>query len=146
MKHKIVEQAVRWLEKMGIEVEHNEELQQFEFEYNGAFVIIDANPPTPRDVFSIACPYIFPDETSSENKAIFEKAKQWWAEHTDADYCFCEMVDNDCAVVWCLYARYRKGVLRKYELLKMLDEVVYQWNLFMIAISSSFNNQLNIKC
>ena len=51
MKHKIVEQAVRWLEKMGIEVEHNEELQQFEFEYKGAFVIIDANPPTPRDVF-----------------------------------------------------------------------------------------------
>ena len=98
MKHKIVEQAVRWLEKMGIEVEYNEELQQFEFEYKGAFVIIDANPPTPRDVFSIACPYIFPDETSSENKAIFEKVKQWWAEHTDADYCFCEMVDNDCAV------------------------------------------------
>ena len=54
---KIVEQAVRWLEKMDIEVEHNEELQQFEFEYKDAFVIIDANHSTPRDVFSIDCPY-----------------------------------------------------------------------------------------
>ena len=100
-------------------------------------MIIDANHSTPKDVFSITCPYIFPDASSSENKAIFEKAQKRWAEHTDADYCFCEMVDNDCAVVWCLYARYRKGVLRKYELLEMLDEVVYQWNLFMIAISNS---------
>ena len=39
----VVNQAVRWLEKMGIAVEHNEELQQFEFEYKDAFVIIDAN-------------------------------------------------------------------------------------------------------
>ena len=76
MKHKIVEQAVRWLEKMGIEVEHNEELQQFEFEYKGAFVIIDANHSTPKDVFSITCPYIFPDASSSENKAIFEKQRR----------------------------------------------------------------------
>lgn len=60
MKHKIVEQAVRWLEKMGIEVEHNEELQQFEFEYKGAFVIIDANPPTPRDVFFNRLPIYIP--------------------------------------------------------------------------------------
>ena len=141
----IVNQAVQWLEKMGICVEYNAELQEFEFEYKDAFVIIDANHSTPKDVFSITCPYIFPDASSSENKAIFEKAKKRWAEHTDADYCFCEMVDNNCAVVWCLYARYRKGVLRKYELLEMLDEVVYQWNLFMLAISSSFNNQLSIK-
>ncbi|MBQ5882069.1 MAG: hypothetical protein IIW70_04510 [Bacteroidales bacterium] len=30
MKHKIVEQAVRWLEKIGIGVEYNAELQEFE--------------------------------------------------------------------------------------------------------------------
>lgn len=145
MKHKIVEQAVRWLEKMGIEVEHNEELQQFEFEYKGAFVIIDANPPTPRDVFSIACPYIFPDETSSENKAIFEKAKEWWTKHIDTEHCFCEFVDNDLAYICCLYGRYCKGPLRKYELVEILDDTIQKWELFMIAISSSFNNQLNIK-
>ena len=143
MKHKIVEQAVRWLEKMGIEVEHNEELQEFEFEYKGAFMIIHTD--TPEGVLSFTCPYVFPDESSNLNKVIFEEAKEWWTKHIDTEHCFCEMVDNDCAVVWCLYARYCEGALRKCELLKMLNDVVYQWNLFMIAISSSFNNQLNIK-
>ena len=81
MKHKIVEQAVRWLEKMGIEVEHNEELQQFEFEYKGAFMIIHTD--TPEGVLSFTCPYVFPDEVSNENKTIFEKAKEWWTKHID---------------------------------------------------------------
>jgi hypothetical protein len=37
----IVQQAVQWLEKMGIGVEYNAELQEFKFEYKDAFVIIN---------------------------------------------------------------------------------------------------------
>mgnify|MGYP007119867476 CR=1 FL=1 len=46
----IVNQAVQWLEKMGVEVEYNAELQEFEFEYKDAFVII--NTDTPEGVIS----------------------------------------------------------------------------------------------
>ena len=71
----IVQQAVQWLEKMGIGVEYNAELQEFEFEYKDAFVII--NTDTPEGVLSLCCPYVFPDELSNENKTICEKAKEW---------------------------------------------------------------------
>ena len=46
----IVQQAVRWLEKIGIGVEYNAELQEFEFEYKDALVII--NTDTPEGVIS----------------------------------------------------------------------------------------------
>lgn len=135
VKSKIVEQAVRWLEKIGIGVEYNVELQEFEFEYKGAFVII--NTDTPEGVISFTCPYMFPDERSSENKATFERAKEWWTKHIDTAHCFCEFVDNDCAYICCLYGRNRKDALRKYELLEMMDDTIYKWELFMIAISDA---------
>lgn len=47
----IVQQAVQWLEKMSIGVEYNAELQEFEFEYKDAFVII--NTDTPEGVLSL---------------------------------------------------------------------------------------------
>ena len=65
----IVQQAVQWLEKIGIGVEYNAELQGFEFEYKDAFVII--NTDTHEGVLSFICPYVFPDEISNENKTIF---------------------------------------------------------------------------
>ena len=71
----IVQQAVQWLEKMGIGVEYNAELQEFEFEYKDAFVII--NTDTPEVVLSLCCQHVFPDELSNENKTICEKAKEW---------------------------------------------------------------------
>ena len=133
MKHKIVEQAVRWLEKMGIEVEHNEELQEFEFEYKGAFMIIHTD--TPEGVLSFTCPYVFPDEVLNENKAIFEMAKCWWSEYIFTEHCFCEFVDNDCAFVCCLYDRNNATALRKTELIEMLNDAVSKWELFSFAIS-----------
>ena len=139
----IVNQAIRWLEKMGICVEYNAELQEFEFEYNDTFVIL--NTDTPEGVLSFTCPYVFPDESSNLNKVIFEEAKNWWAEQISTEYCFCEFVDNDCAYVCCLYGRNRKDALRKYELIEALEDTIFKWKLFIIAISSSFNNQLNIK-
>ena len=139
----IVNQAVRWLEKMGIEVEHNEELQQFEFEYKDTFVIL--NTDTPEGVLLFTCPYVFPDESSNLNKVVFQKAKEWWTKHIDTEHCFCEFVDNDCAYICCLYGRNRKDALRKYELIEALEDTIFKWKLFIIAISSSFNNQLNIK-
>ena len=139
----IVNQAVQWLEKMGVEVELNMGLEQFEFEYNDTFVIL--NTDTPEGVLSFTCPYVFPDESSNLNKVIFEEAKNWWAEQISTEYCFCEIVDNDCAYVCCLYGRNRKDALRKYELIEALEDTIFKWKLFIIAISSSFNNQLNIK-
>ena len=139
----IVNQAVQWLEKMGVEVELNMGLEQFEFEYNDTFVIL--NTDTPDGVLSFTCPYVFPDESSNLNKVIFEEAKNWWAEQISTEYCFCEIVDNDCAYICCLYGRYCKGPLRKYELVEILDDTIQKRELFMLAISSSFNNQLNIK-
>ena len=140
----IVNQAVQWLEKMGICVEYNAELQEFEFEYKGVFMIIHTED-TPEGVLSFCCPYVFPDESSNLNKVIFEEAKEWWTKHIDTEHCFCEFVDNDLAYICCLYGRYCKGPLRKYELVEILDDTIQKWELFMIAISSSFNNQLNIK-
>ena len=139
----IVNQAVQWLEKMGVEVELNMGLEQFEFEYKDTFVIL--NTDTPEGVLSFTCPYVFPDESSNLNKVIFEEAKNWWAEQISTKYCFCEFVDNDLAYICCLYGRYCKGPLRKYELVEILDDTIQKWELFMRAISSSFNNQLNIK-
>ena len=55
----IVNQAVQWLEKMGVEVELNMGLEQFEFEYNDTFVIL--NTDTPECVLSFTCQYVFPD-------------------------------------------------------------------------------------
>ena len=103
----IVNQAVQWLEKMGVEVELNTELEQFEFEYKDTFVIL--NTDTPEDVLSFTCPYVFPDESSNLNKVIFEEAKNWWAEQISTEYCFCEIVDNDCAFVCCLYSHNTKA-------------------------------------
>ena len=140
----IVNQAVQWLEKMGVEVELNMGLEQFEFEYNDTFVIL--NTDTPEGVLSFTCPYVFPDKSSNLNKVIFEEAKNWWAEQISTEYCFCEIVDNDCAYICCLYGRNRKDALRKYELIEALEDTIFKWKLFIIAISSSFNNQLNIKC
>jgi hypothetical protein len=139
----IVNQAVQWLEKMGVEVEYNAELQEFEFEYKDAFVII--NTDTPEGVISFTCPYMFPDELSNENKVVFQKAKEWWTKYIDTAHCFCEFVDNDCAYICCLYGHNRKDALRKYELIEALEDTIFKWKLFMLAISSSFNNQLNIK-
>ena len=139
----IVNQAVQWLEKMGICVEYNAELQEFEFEYKGVFMIIHTD--TPEGVLSFTCPYVFPDESSNLNKVIFEEAKNWWTEQISTEYCFCEIVDNDCAYVCCLYSHNTTGSLRKYELVEILDDTIQKWELFMIARSSSFNNQLNIK-
>ena len=139
----IVNQAVQWLEKMGVEVELNMGLEQFEFEYKDIFVIL--NTDTPEGVLSFCCPYVFPDELSNENKIICEKAKEWWTKHIDTEHCFCEFVDNDCAYVCCLYSHNTTGSLRKYELVEILDDTIQKWELFMLAISSSFNNQLNIK-
>lgn len=139
----IVNQAVQWLEKMGVEVELNMGLEEFEFEYKDTFVIL--NTDTPEGVLSFTCPYVFPDESSNLNKVIFEEAKNWWAEQISTEYCFCEFVDNDCAYICCLYGRNRKDALRKYELIEALEDTIFKWKLFIIAISSSFNNQLNIK-
>ena len=139
----IVNQAVQWLEKMGICVEYNAELQEFEFEYKDTFVIL--NTDTPEGVLSFTCPYVFPDESSNLNKVIFEEAKNWWVEQISTEYCFCEIVDNDCAYVCCLYSHNTTGSLRKHELVEILDVTIQKWELFMLAISSSFNNQLNIK-
>ena len=86
MKSKIVEQTVRWLEKIGICVEYNAELQEFEFEYKGVCMIIHTD--TPEGVLSFCCPYVFPDELSNENKIICEKAKEWWTKHIDTEHCF----------------------------------------------------------
>ena len=133
MKHRIVEQALRWLEKIGIGVEHNAELQEFEFEYKGVFMVIHTD--TPEGVLSFCCPYVFPDELSNENKIICEKAKEWWTKHIDTAHCFCEFVDNDCAYICCLYGRNRKDALRRYELIEMLEDTIFKWELFMIAIS-----------
>ena len=143
MVHTIVNQAVQWLEKMGICVEYNAELQEFEFEYKGVFMIIHTD--NPEGVLSFCCPYVFPDESSNLNKVIFEEAKNWWAEQISTEHCFCEIVDNDCAYVCCLYSHNTTGSLRKYELVEILDDTIQKWGLFMLAISSSFNNQLNIK-
>jgi hypothetical protein len=139
----IVQQAVRWLEKIGIGVEYNAELQEFEFEYKDAFVII--NTDTPEGVISFTCPYMFPDELSNENKVVFQKAKEWWTKYIDTAHCFCEFVDNDCAYICCLYGHNRKDALRKYELIEELEDTIFKWKLFIIAISSSFNNQLSVK-
>ena len=133
MKHKIVEQAIRWLEKMGICVEYNAELQEFEFEYKGVFMVIHTD--TPEGVLSFCCPYVFPDKLSNENKTICEKAKEWQTKHIDTEHCFCEFVDNDCAYICCLYGRNRKDALRRYELIEMLEDTIFKWELFMIAIS-----------
>lgn len=133
MKSKIVEQTVRWLEKIGICVEYNAELQEFEFEYKGVCMIIHTD--TPEGVLSFCCPYVFPDELSNENKIICEKAKEWWTKHIDTEHCFCEFVDNDCAYICCLYGRNRKDALRKYELVEMMEDTINKWKLFMVAIS-----------
>jgi hypothetical protein len=139
----IVQQAVRWLEKIGIGVEYNAELQEFEFEYKDALVII--NTDTPKGVISFTCPYMFPDELSNENKVVFQKAKEWWTKYINTAHCFCEFVDNDCAYICCLYGHNRKDALRKYELIEELEDTIFKWKLFIIAISSSFNNQLSVK-
>lgn len=139
VKSKIVEQAVRWLEKMGVGVKYNAELQEFEFEYKDAFIIIHMD--TPEGVLSFTCSYVFPDEFSNENKTIFEDAKEWWSKYIDTEHCFCEFVDNDCAYICCLYGRNRKDALRKHELIEMLEDTIFAWTLFMIAISDAAKQQ-----
>ena len=129
----IVKQAMQWLKKMGIAIEGNAALEQFEFEYKGVCMIIHTD--TPEGVLSFCCPYVFPDELSNENKIICEKAKEWWTKHIDTEHCFCEFVDNDCAYICCLYGRNRKDALRKYELVEMMEDTINKWELFMVAIS-----------
>lgn len=129
----IVSQAVEWLEKMGIKVGWNAELNQYEFEYRDAFVFIHTD--TPEGVISFTCPYVFADESSTMNKSIFEKANKWWGEHICTEHCFCEFVDNSCAYICCLYGRNRTDALRKYELTEMLNDAVSKWELFTFAIS-----------
>ena len=124
---------MQWLKKMGIAIECNAALEQFEFEYKGVCMIIHTD--TPEGVLSFCCPYVFPDELSNENKIICEKAKEWWTKHIDTEHCFCEFVDNDCAYICCLYGRNRKDALRKYELVEMMEDTINKWKLFMVAIS-----------
>ena len=88
---------------------------------------------------------MFPDELSNENKVVFQKAKEWWTKYIDTAHCFCEFVDNDCAYICCLYGHNRKDALRKYELIEELEDTIFKWKLFIIAISSSFKNQLSVK-
>ena len=126
-------QAVDWLKKMGVKVELNTELNQYEFEYGDAFVIMHAD--TPEGVLSFTCPYGFEDETSTMNRPIFDMAKGWWSEYTSTEYCFCEFVDNDCAYVCSIYDRDYSYPLRKYELIEMLSDVVSKWELLIFAIS-----------
>ena len=52
-----------------------------------------------------------------------------------------DAMNNKC----CLYSHNTTCSLRKYELVEILDDTIQKWELFMLAISSSFNNQLNIK-
>lgn len=129
----IISQAVEWLEKMGIKVVSNPELNLYEFEYGDAFVIMHND--TPEGVLSFTCTYSFEDEASSMNRPIFDMAKGWWSEWASTEYCFCEFVDNDCAFVCCLYGRNNATALRKYELIEMLNDAVSKWELFSFAIS-----------
>ena len=126
----IVKQAMQWLKKMGIAIECNAALEQFEFEYKGVCMIIHTD--TPEGVLSFCCPYVFPDELSNENKIICEKAKEWWTKHIDTEHCFCEFVDNDCAYICCLYGRNRKDALRKYELVEMMEDTINKWKLLLL--------------
>ena len=129
----IISQAVEWLKKMGVKVELNTELNQYEFEYGDAFVIIHTD--TPEGVLSLTCPYVFADETQTRNRPTFEMAKCWWSEYISTEHCFCEFVDNDCAFVCCLYGRNNATALRKNELIEMLNDAVSKWELFSFAIS-----------
>lgn len=129
----IITQAVEWLGKMGVKAEWNAELNQYEFEYRDAFVFIHTD--TPEEVISFTCPYVFAGKSSTLNRLIFDKAKDWWCEHISTEHCFCEYVDNDCAYVCCLYGRQRTDGLRKYELTEMLNDAIRKWELFTFAIS-----------
>ena len=71
----IISQAVEWLKKMGVKVELNTELNQYEFEYGDVFVILHTD--TPESVVSLTCPYVFADETQIRNRPTFEMAKCW---------------------------------------------------------------------
>ena len=62
----IISQAVEWLKKMGVKVELNTELNQYEFEYGDVFVILHTD--TPEGVLSLTCPYVFADETQTRNR------------------------------------------------------------------------------
>ena len=129
----IISQAVEWLKKMGVKVELNTELNQYEYEYGDAFVIMHAD--TPEGVLSFTCPYCFEDETSKMNRPIFDMAKGWWSEYISTEHCFCEFVDNDCAFVCCLYGRNNATALRKNELIERLNDAVSKWELLIFAIS-----------
>ena len=128
-----ISQAVEWLKKMGVKVELNTELNQYEFEYGDIFVILHTD--TPEGVLSLTCPYVFADETQTRNRPTFEMANKWWSEHICTEHCFCEFVDNSCAYICCLYGRNRTDALRRYELIEMLNDAVSKWQMFAFAMS-----------
>ena len=129
----VISQAVEWLKKMGVKVELNTELNQYEFEYMNVYMFIHTD--TPEGVISFTCPYVFADESSTMSKSIFEKANKWWSEHICTEHCFCEFVDNSCAYICCLYGRNRTDALRRYELIEMLNDAVSKWQMFAFAMS-----------
>ena len=53
----VVTQADEWLEKMGVKVELNTELNQYEFEYRNVYMFIHTD--TPEGVLSLTCPYVW---------------------------------------------------------------------------------------
>ena len=87
----IISQVVEWLKKMGVKVELNTELNQYEFEYGNVFVILHTD--TPEGVLSLTCPYVFADETQTRNRPTYEMAKWWWSEYISTEHCFCEFVE-----------------------------------------------------
>jgi hypothetical protein len=95
VKSRTVEQAIEWLEKMNIEVEHTGPTNMYEFEYKGDIMLINADAP--EGVLFITSPIYIPSESEQEGRTLFTKALDI-TEDDLSDYVV-EFVKNNLAYI-----------------------------------------------
>ena len=131
VKSRTVEQAIEWLEKMNIEVEHTGPTNMYEFEYKGDIMLINADAP--EGVLFITSPIYIPSESEQECRTLFTKALDI-TEDDLSDYVV-EFVKNNLAYIAQAYALpERSNILRKYQLVTMLDDLAAKANNLRSAV------------
>ena len=126
-----VQQAFEWLGKMGIEVKlaiKSGEMYEFEYKDILMFITVDSND---NELF-LSAPVYLTGDTDERNKEIYEIAESMNSEELK-DY-IVEYVNGALSYVGQVYVRPKHiRKLRRYQLLKMLDEIVEIHSTFYFA-------------
>lgn len=128
---KTAKQAFEWLGKMGIEVKlATKSGDMYEFEYKDILMFITTD--TNDNELFLSAPVYLMGNSDERNKEIYEIAECMTHEELK-DY-IVEYVKDALSYVGQIYVRpdhIRK--LRRYQLLRMLDEIVEVYNTFLFA-------------